>query len=66
MRKTWFEHTDCTLTEADELMSQYRKRGVAVERFLSPDCRKFIVRVQLPESRHEPRPSRTYQQRVWG
>ncbi|ELQ6039747.1 hypothetical protein R2226_003943 [Cronobacter sakazakii] len=65
MRKTWFEHTDCTSAEAEELMAQYRKRGVKVERFLSDDCRKFIVRVELPESRHEPRPSRTYQQRIW-
>lgn len=23
MRKTWFEHTDCTSAEAEELMAQY-------------------------------------------
>ncbi|EJH4501919.1 hypothetical protein C5952_17510 [Cronobacter sakazakii] len=61
----WFEHTDCSAEEADELISRYRLRGAKVERYLSADCRKFTVRVLLPESKHPPRQDRTFQQRVW-
>jgi hypothetical protein len=27
MKETWF-HTDCTTEQADELLAQYRRRGV--------------------------------------
>lgn len=66
MKKTWFEHSGCTYEEAEELLQRYRTRGVRAEKMLAADCRQFIVRVQLPESKYPPRQSRTFQQPLWG
>ncbi|WP_182353495.1 hypothetical protein [Salmonella enterica] len=35
MKMTWFQHPACTTEESDELVRQYRRRGVKTER--SPD-----------------------------
>lgn len=65
MRMGWFEHSNCTAEEADELLRQYRKRGMKAERSLSADCKTFVVRVLLPESKYPPRQDTTFQQRMW-
>lgn len=66
MKFTWFEHGACSGEEATELLERYRKRGTIAEKYLTSDCRKFIVRALLPEYSREPRQERTYQQRMWG
>lgn len=38
MKMTWFQHPVCTTEEADELVKQYRRRGVKTERSLNHDC----------------------------
>ncbi|QJT83709.1 hypothetical protein [Kosakonia sp. MUSA4] len=48
-RKSWFQHTECTTQQADELVAQYRRRGVEVERSLNPDFITWTVSARLPE-----------------
>jgi len=36
MKSSWFQHTECTTAQAEELMATYRARGVKVERSLNP------------------------------
>ncbi|HHU7175483.1 TPA: hypothetical protein ACUK0J_005159, partial [Escherichia coli] len=43
----------------------YRRRGYQFQKGLSPDFRHWIISVRLPYSERPPRPSRTYQQRIW-
>lgn len=66
MKKTWFQHTDCTTQQAEELLAQYRRRGVAVERSLNADLTTWTVSARLPEGKNPPRADRRWQNRVWG
>ncbi|WP_317179156.1 hypothetical protein [Lelliottia amnigena] len=66
MKETWFHHSDCTTQQADELLAQYRRRGVLAERSLNPDYITWTVSAKLPESKNPPRPSNRWQNRVWG
>lgn len=45
MKKTWFHHTDCTTQQAEELMAEYQRRGVKVERNLNSD---YLTRPSAP------------------
>ncbi|EAZ6351026.1 hypothetical protein CD607_21820 [Salmonella enterica] len=54
MKMTWFQHPACTTEEADELMKQYRRRGVKTERSLNHDCINWTVSALLPEFDHVP------------
>lgn len=66
MKETWFYHMECTTEQAEELLAQYRRRGVKVERSLNPDLITWTVSAQLPECNHSPRPSRVWQSKAWG
>ncbi|MDV0369159.1 hypothetical protein RVO90_24925 [Enterobacter chengduensis] len=66
MKDTWFNHTDCTTAQAEELLAQYRRRGVKVERSLNADLITWTVSALLPESNKPPRPSRVWQSKAWG
>lgn len=48
MKKTWFHHTDCTTQQAEELMAEYQRRGVKVERSLNSDYLTWTVSAFLP------------------
>lgn len=37
MKKTRFHHTDCTTQQSEELIAEYQRRGVKVERNLNSD-----------------------------
>ncbi|MPU49288.1 hypothetical protein FVB16_10665, partial [Escherichia coli] len=50
---------------ASLLIQNYRRRGYQFQKGLSPDFRHWIISVRLPYSERPPRPSRTYQQRIW-
>ncbi|EEM7559900.1 hypothetical protein N2I16_004568 [Salmonella enterica] len=54
MKMTWFQHPVCTTEEADELVKQYRRRGVKTERSLNYDCIHWTVSALLPEFDHVP------------
>ncbi len=66
MKSSWFQHTECTTAQAEELMTTYRARGVTVERSLNPDYVTWTVSVRLPEARRQKRTPRTFRQKVWG
>ncbi len=66
MKETWFYHSDCTTEQAEELLAQYRHRGVKVERSLNADLITWTVSALLPESNKPPRPSRVWQSKAWG
>lgn len=66
MKETWFQHTECTTQQADELMAEYRRRGVKVERSLNPDYFTWTVSARLPEARRQERTPRSFRQKVWG
>ncbi|ENT6615705.1 hypothetical protein ACFD8P_003866 [Escherichia coli] len=61
----WFQHDPCTEEQAEWLIQNYRRRGYEIKKALSLDCRLWIIYVKLPYSGRPPRPSRTYQQRIW-
>ncbi|EAB8394220.1 hypothetical protein VQY73_002344 [Salmonella enterica] len=54
MKMTWFQHPVCTTEVADELVKQYRRRGVKTERSLNHDCIHWTVSALLPEFDHVP------------
>ena len=66
MKKTWFHHTDCTTQQAEELMAEYQRRGVKVERNLNSDYLTWTVSARLPEGKKPPRINRRWQNRIWG
>ncbi|CAH0169301.1 hypothetical protein ABEJ01_01225 [Enterobacter ludwigii] len=66
MKHSWFHHTDCTTQQAEELMAEYQRRGVMVERSLNSDYLTWTVSVRLPEMRRQERTPRTFRQKVWG
>ncbi|EEW1293153.1 TPA: hypothetical protein ACHKPI_002770 [Escherichia coli] len=61
----WFQHDLCTEEQAEWLIQCYRRRGYEFEKALSFDRRHWIISVRLPYSECPPRPSRTFQQRIW-
>lgn len=66
MKHTWFHHTDCTTQQAEELMEEYQRRGVMVERSLNSDYLTWTVSALLPEGNKPPRINRQWQNRIWG
>ena len=66
MKYSWFHHTECTTEQADELVANYQRRGVKVERSLNCDNITWTIRAQLPEGDKAPRPSRVWQNKAWG
>lgn len=66
MKYSWFHYSDCTTEQADELVANYRCRGVKVERSLNSDYLTWTVSARLPEGDKAPRPSRVWQNRAWG
>ncbi|WP_072011074.1 hypothetical protein [Citrobacter amalonaticus] len=66
MRETWFHYPQCTTQQAEELMAEYRRRGIRVERSLNPDYITWTVSARLPEGKKPPRTSRRWQNRGWG
>ena len=66
MKETWFQYPECTTEQTDELLAQYRRRGVPVERSLNNDFITWTVSARLPEGKNPPRASRQWQNRMWG
>lgn len=66
MKQSWFLHPECTTQQADELMADYQRRGVKVERSLNQDRITWTVSARLPEGKNPPRASRQCQNRMWG
>ncbi|EGM8158963.1 TPA: hypothetical protein ACHOWV_005054 [Escherichia coli] len=64
-KSDWFQHDPCTEEQAEWLIQCYRRRGYEFEKALSLDYRHWIISVRLPYSERPPRPSRTFQQRIW-
>ncbi|HBE5420947.1 TPA: hypothetical protein KMB04_003239 [Escherichia coli] len=60
-----FRHDPCTEEQAEWLIQNYRRRGYEFQKDLSLDRLYWIISVRLPYSERPPRPSRTYQQRIW-
>ncbi|MFV7999623.1 hypothetical protein ACLKO0_23795, partial [Escherichia coli] len=54
-----------TEEQAEWLIHNYRRRGYEIKKALSLDYRHWIISVRLPYSERPPRPSRTFQQRIW-
>ncbi|EPJ7090573.1 hypothetical protein NK529_005041 [Citrobacter amalonaticus] len=65
MRETWFHYNQCSTQQAEELMAEYRRRGIKVERSLNSDYITWTVSALLPEVNKPPRPSRRWQHRAW-
>ncbi|HFL4149099.1 TPA: hypothetical protein ACH9JS_005190 [Escherichia coli] len=61
----WYQHDPCTEEQAEWLIQNYRRRGYEFRKALSLDYRHWIIYVRLPYSERPPRPSRTFQQRIW-
>ncbi|EAZ8181943.1 hypothetical protein K0D96_004855 [Salmonella enterica] len=66
MKYSWFHHTDCTTQQAEELMAEYQRRGVEVERSLNPDFITWTVSAKLPEYVYRVRTPKSLRQKVWG
>ncbi|HFV5720111.1 hypothetical protein [Escherichia coli] len=64
-KSDWFRHDPCTEEQAEWLIQNYRRRGYEFQKDLSLDRLYWIISVRLPYSECPPRPSRTYQQRIW-
>ncbi|EFC2019820.1 hypothetical protein OS423_004331 [Escherichia coli] len=64
-KSEWFQHPPCTEEQAEWIIQCYRRRGYEVKKVLSLDYRHWIISVRLPYSERPPRPSRTFQQRIW-
>lgn len=65
MKRSWFQHTGLTESQALELVARYRKANYQVEKFLSRDFVSWEVSVFLPESEKEPRADKTFLQKMW-
>ncbi|EMF0014115.1 hypothetical protein VY443_002533 [Salmonella enterica] len=66
MKYSYFQHTECTTQQADELVAEYRRRGVKVERSLNPDFITWTVSAKLPEYAYRVRTPKSLRQKVWG
>ncbi|EPA7653136.1 hypothetical protein ACQ5AU_005420 [Escherichia coli] len=53
-KSDWFQHPPCTEEQAEWLIQCYRRHGYEIKKA-----------VRLPYSERSPRPSRTFQQRIW-
>ncbi|EJD6651192.1 hypothetical protein [Klebsiella pneumoniae] len=65
MKKSWFQHTALTESQALELVERYRKSNYLVEKSLSRDLVSWEVSVYLPEAEKAPRIDKTYLQKMW-
>ncbi|HAW2504187.1 TPA: hypothetical protein JLK54_000294 [Escherichia coli] len=61
----WYQHDPCTEEQAEWLIQNYRRHGYEFRKALTLDYRHWIIYVRLPYSERPPRPSRTFQQRIW-
>ncbi|EID9272730.1 hypothetical protein LCK16_005113, partial [Salmonella enterica] len=52
--------------QAEELMAEYQRRGVEVERSLNPDFITWTVSAKLPEYARRVRTPKSLRQKVWG
>lgn len=66
MKELWFQHTECTTAQAEQLLADYRRRGVKAERSLNPDYITWTVSARLPEAMRQERTPRTFCQKGWG
>ncbi|HDS6041164.1 hypothetical protein [Enterobacter kobei] len=66
MKYSWFQHTDCSTEQADELVKRYKARGVRVERSLNQDYVTWTVSAFLPTSSTPARPDSRWRNRMWG
>ncbi|HHZ6059624.1 TPA: hypothetical protein ACWKRR_001065 [Escherichia coli] len=64
-KSDWYQHDPCTEEKAEWLIQRYRRHGYEIKKALSLDYRLWIIYVRLPYSERPPRPSRTFQQRIW-
>ncbi|EDS8694752.1 TPA: hypothetical protein MNC29_001134 [Citrobacter freundii] len=65
MKKSWFQHTQLTTEQADELEARYRAKQIKTERSLDNDFIHWTISAFLPEVSKTPRQDRTWQQRIW-
>ena len=65
MQLTWFVHDPVDADTANELLSRYAARNIQTKKTLATDPRLWLVSALLPESRYEPKASRTYQHKIW-
>lgn len=64
--KTPFKQGPMSFKDAEDISRIYRKKGHEVVIADSFDKKgEYFVYVHLPESRKEPVPSRTFQQKIW-
>lgn len=65
MKKSWFQHTQLTTEQADELEASYKAKQIKTERSLDNDFIHWTISAFLPEASKPPRQDRTRQQRIW-
>lgn len=65
MKMTWFAHDPMGFIEANNLIAIYEKKGIKATKTITPDLKQFHVHALLPESEHEPVPSRRWAQPIW-
>ena len=65
MKKSWFQHTQLTTEQADELEARYSAKQIKTERSLDNDFIHWTISAFLPEASKPPRQERTWQQRIW-
>lgn len=63
--KSWFHHPNCTTEEANQLILRYTARNIKTEKQLASDYKSWTVSALLPESEHEPVPTRRWAQPIW-
>lgn len=65
MKKSWFQHTQLTTEQADELEARNSAKQIKTERSLDNDFIHWTISAFLPEASKPPRQDRTWQQRIW-
>ena len=65
MKKSWFQHTQLTTEQADELEARYKAKQIKTKRSLDNDFIHWTISAFLPEASKPPRQDRTWQQRIW-
>ena len=65
MKKSWFQHTQLSTEQADELEARYRAKQIKTERSLDNDFIHWTISAFLPEASKPPRQERTWQQWIW-
>lgn len=61
----WFQQGPMSADEAERLAERYRAAGRQVSIIQWFNIGERMVNVRLPEMKKKPRPSRTYQQKLW-